>query len=190
MSEQTGSASTADRSPTDRMPDAPLGRMPPGRLREPAHRVSPRARWMWALSGVVQMVVLLGAQVLWWFIDEDGSRSPHVVVGVLWLVLAAAYLVGMPQWRYRVHRWEATDTAVYTQTGWISQERRIAPISRIQTVDLARGPISQLFRLATVTVTTASAAGPLKIHGLDVEDARRLIADLTAATVTETGDAT
>lgn len=169
---------------------APIAGMPGSRLREPAHQVSPRARLMWALSGVVQMLALLVVQVLWWLLDDDGSRTPHVVVGVIWLLFTAAYLVVMPQWRYRVHRWEATSSAVYTQTGWISQERRIAPISRIQTVDLARGPISQLFRLATVTVTTASAAGPLKIHGLDVEDARRLIDELTAATVAETGDAT
>lgn len=41
-----------------------------------------------------------------------------------------------------------------------------------------------------MTVTTASAAGPLTIEGLDVEDARRLVDELTDATVAETGDAT
>ena len=66
-----------------------------------------------------------------------------------------------------MHRWEVTDTAVYTQTGWWSRERRIAPMSRIQTVDHAEGAIARLFGLATVTVTTASAAGALEIAGLD-----------------------
>ena len=66
-----------------------------------------------------------------------------------------------------VHRWEVTDTAVYTQTGWWRRERRIAPMSRIQTVDYVEGAISRLFGLATVTVTTASAAGALEIAGLD-----------------------
>jgi len=98
--------------------------------------------------------------------------------------------VVMPQWRYRVHRWEATETAVYTQTGWLSQERRIAPISRVQTVDSERGPIEQLFKLANVTVTTASAAGPIKIDGLAAADADRLVADLTARVGQTTGDAT
>ncbi len=78
----------------------------------------------------------------------------------------------MPQWRYRVHTWEDAGGAVYTQTGWITQERRIAPVNRIQTVDTQRGPIEQLFKLSNVTVTTASAAGPLKIHGLDRDDRR------------------
>ncbi|MEO8827519.1 PH domain-containing protein [Lapillicoccus sp.] len=159
-------------------------------LREPANLVSPRARLMWLLEGVVQMVVLLAGQVVWWLIDQDGPRTPHVVVAAVWFVLAAAYLVVMPQWRYRVHRWENTETAVYTQTGWLSQERRIAPVSRIQTVDLARGPVAQLLGLASVTVTTASAAGPLKIHGLDLAVARHLVNDLTERTIAEPGDAT
>ena len=54
------------------------------------------------------------------------------------VVTETAYLVVMPQWRYRVHRWEVTPEAVYTQTGWFNQERRIAPIVRIQSVALSR----------------------------------------------------
>jgi len=96
----------------------------------------------------------------------------------------------MPIWRYRVHRWEVTSSAVYTQTGWISQERRIAPLSRVQTVDLTRGPIAQLLRLATVRVTTASAAGHLVVHGLDQDEAAALVERLTAAAAAERGDAT
>jgi uncharacterized protein len=160
------------------------------RLRPPLHRASPRALWYWAARAAVLWVVLLAPQALWWFIDSDGSNLPHLVVGAAWLVLAAAHLAVMPQWRYRVHRWEATDTAVYTQTGWLSQERRIAPISRVQTVDSERGPIEQLFKLANVTVTTASAAGPLKIEGLAAKDADQLVADLTSRVGQSTGDAT
>lgn len=159
------------------------------RLRPPMHRVSPRALWYWAARAAVLWVVLLVPQVIWWFAG-GGDRLPHLIVALVWLVLAAVHLVVMPQWRYRVHRWEATDTAVYTQTGWISQERRIAPISRVQTVDSERGPIEQLFRLANVTVTTASAAGPIKIHGLAIKDADRLVADLTVRVGQTTGDAT
>lgn len=171
------------------MSDGPGAETPP-RLREPAHLVSPRARLMWVTESVLLAVVLLAGQVAWWLLDDGGSRTPHLLVGVAWLVVAGGYTAVMPLWRYRVHRWETTPTAVYTQRGWLSQERRIAPISRIQTVDLSRGPLSQLFRLASVTVTTASAAGPLTIEGLDVDDARRLVDELTEATVAETGDAT
>ena len=56
-------------------------------------------------------------------------------------------------------RWEVTDRAVYTLHGWLVREWRIAPISRVQTVDTQRGPLQQLLGLANVTVTTASARG-------------------------------
>jgi membrane protein YdbS with pleckstrin-like domain len=160
------------------------------RLREPAHRVSPKARLMWLIEGAAGVLVLLGVQAGWWFLDGRGARTPHLVVGAVWLVVGAAYLAVMPAWRYRVHRWETTPTAVYTQTGWYDQERRIAPVSRIQTVDLARGPVAQLLGLASITVTTASAAGPLRIHGLELDTALQLVEELTARTVAEPGDAT
>ena len=160
------------------------------RLREPANLVSPRARLMWLAEGALLMLILLGGQVAWWFIDGRGSRTPHLVVGAVWLVVTVLYLSIMPVWRYRVHRWENTETAVYTQTGWLDQERRIAPVSRIQTVDMNRGPVAQALGLASVTVTTASAAGPLRIHGLDLDVARHLVEDLTALTIAERGDAT
>jgi membrane protein YdbS with pleckstrin-like domain len=89
-----------------------------------------------------------------------------------------------------VHRWETTATAVYTQTGWIARERRIAPMSRVQTVDLEQSVVSRILRLATVTVTTASAAGPLRIEGLDHDVAERLVDELTRRAEDEAGDAT
>ncbi len=157
-------------------------------LREPSQRVSPRARSMWTVEAAAQtaaptiaLIVLSGPvdlfDVPWW---------PWLVGG---LVLAA-YVVVVPRWRYLVHRWEVTDTAVYTQTGWWSRERRIAPMSRIQTVDHVEGALSRLFGLATVTVTTASAAGALGIAGLDKEVARRLVDELTMKADAVEGDAT
>ena len=96
----------------------------------------------------------------------------------------------MPRWRYRVHRWELATDAVYTRSGWWTQEWRIAPVSRIQTVDTERGPIGRLFHLTKVTVTTASAAGPLVIDGLDDEVGMTLTAAVTAAAQIVRDDAT
>ncbi|MCY7396389.1 MAG: PH domain-containing protein [Nocardioides sp.] len=154
-------------------------------LREPAERVSPRARSMWRLGAALEGAFVVGVAVVtavvgwtpWWL---------AVIVGVLVVAWAAV----VPQWRYLVHRWEVTETAVYTQTGWWARERRIAPMSRIQTVDLSESAVSRLFRLATVTVTTASAAGALSIAGLDATRARELVAELTTRADAVDGDAT
>jgi uncharacterized protein len=158
-------------------------------LRAPLHRVDPRARWYWATSAGVRWLVLIGIQLAIWFSRSRPSDAHSIVLSIT-VALALIHLGVMPQWRYFVHRWEDTETAIYTQSGWITQERRIAPIARIQTVDTHRGPIEQLFGLANLTVTTASAAGPLKIHGLARGEADRLAAELTERTQTASDDAT
>jgi membrane protein YdbS with pleckstrin-like domain len=157
-------------------------------LRAPRNRVSRRAIWYWTVRALGGWLILLMIEVSW-MIKAGATRTPTLVLLVT-LVVAAVHLVVMPRWRYRVHLWEATPAAVYTQAGWFNQERRIAPVSRIQTIDSERGPFEQLFGLANVTVTTASAAGPLKIHALDHSTAQRLIDELTTRTQATRGDAT
>jgi membrane protein YdbS with pleckstrin-like domain len=157
-------------------------------LREPSQRVSPRARLMWTVEAGVQAVVPMVALVV-----LAGPVDAFDLPWWVWLLLAVVlvpYVAVVPSWRYLVHRWEVTDTAVYTQTGWWARERRIAPMSRIQTVDHVEGAVARLFGLATVTVTTASAAGALGIPGLDREVARRLVDELTLKADAVEGDAT
>ncbi|HRD62454.1 MAG TPA: PH domain-containing protein [Nocardioides sp.] len=157
-------------------------------LREPSQRVSPRARLMWTVEALLLAVLLAAVPIV-----LAGPLSLFDLPWWLWLLgglALAAYVVVEPHWRYVVHSWEVTDTAVYTQTGWWSRERRIAPMSRIQTVDHVEGVLSRLFGLATVTATTASAAGALEISGLDKDVARRLVDDLTVKADAVEGDAT
>jgi uncharacterized protein len=158
-------------------------------LRAPAHRVSPRAIGYWTVRASFGWLVLVAIQLGWLFGDLDHPGT-HLTFLAGTGVVAVLHLIVMPQWRYRVHRWETTAEAVYTQTGWFTQERRIAPISRIQTVDSAFGVLERIFGLANVTVTTASAAGPIRIHGLRQPDAQLLVDQLTRTTAATQGDAT
>jgi membrane protein YdbS with pleckstrin-like domain len=157
-------------------------------LREPRNQVSRRAIGYWTATAAVGAVVLLGIEIgvaalcgfdsAWW-----------AGIGASALVLLARVLI-MPRWRYRVHRWEVTEDALYTRTGWFAVHWRIAPISRIQTIDSERTLPERIFGLANVTATTASAAGHIKIHGLDLATADTLQAELSLATARIPGDAT
>jgi membrane protein YdbS with pleckstrin-like domain len=159
------------------------------RLRPPRHRVSRRAIGYWTLRAAMGWFVPFAVQVVW-LVADTGHLTGHLTGLAVTALVAAVHVLVMPQWRYRVHRWETTPEAVYTQAGWLNQSRRIAPVSRIQTVDTARGPLEQLFGLTNITVTTASAAGPLKIDGLDHTTAQRLVDELTTTTQANPGDAT
>lgn len=138
-----------------------------------------------AISGVVSIAIAVGIYAVvpsrpWW----------ATVLLVLLIAIDLVHFVAMPPIRYRVHRWEVTDTAVHTRAGWIGRHTRIAPISRIQTVDSTQGAIMRLFGLASLTVTTASAAGPISIDCLDATTAKELVAQLTEITAATPGDAT
>lgn len=157
-------------------------------LRPPRHRVSPRTPWVWAAGALVRDAVAVGALAL-----VTGPWAWFAMPAWGWVLLAVAllaYTVAMPALRYVTHRWETTPAAVYTQTGWLTRERRLAPMSRVQTVDLEEGPVSRLLGLANVTVTTASAAGPLHIEGLARDRAVRLVEELTRNAGSLPGDAT
>ncbi|MGQ0839754.1 PH domain-containing protein [Actinokineospora sp.] len=159
------------------------------RLRAPANLVSKRAIVHWTLRAAIFWTILVVGQ---WVVVLVADDPPGWLPVTLFtsLVVGLVHTVVMPRWRYRVHRWETTAEAVFTRSGWVNQEWRLAPVSRIQTVDTQRGPIQQLLKLATVTVTTASAAGPLKIEGLDEDVATRIVDELASTTQATPGDAT
>ncbi|HUZ24070.1 MAG TPA: PH domain-containing protein [Streptosporangiaceae bacterium] len=161
--------------------------MLPG-LRDPSNRVSRRAVGYWTARAAADGLCLLAAEIA--VAAGTGFGLGWWIALAVTLLAVAAYALIMPRWRYRVHRWEVTGEAVYTRTGWISVHWRIAPISRIQTIDSHRWFGERLFGLANVTATTASAAGPVHIRGLDRGTADRLLDQLTAATGQVPGDAT
>ena len=158
-------------------------------LAEPAWRPSPRAKMLWAAAPALGWAIVVLAEVVWTVLDS-AHRVWQPVALVVTLVVAAVHVAGVPLWRYAVHRWEITDEAVYTRTGWFTQESRVAPISRVQTVDTHRGPIERLLGLATVTVTTASSAGAVRIPALDLAVAEQTVERLTEVAATHRGDAT
>ncbi|WP_235672581.1 PH domain-containing protein [Mycolicibacterium hodleri] len=162
-------------------------------LVDPANPPSRKAPMVWALAAAIPWAVLSVAQVAW--LVFDASRGWwHALAAVVTVFGIVTFVVVAPLWRYRVHRWDVCidvpTPAVFTRTGWLVQERRIAPISRVQTVDTHRGPLDRIFGLANVTVTTASSAGAVRIVALDVDVADRIVAQLTDVAAIGDRDAT
>jgi uncharacterized protein len=158
-------------------------------LVDPAHPPSTKAPLVWAIGAAIPWLALAIGQLVWFALDCR-LLWLHAAAAAGTAIAVAVFVVMVPLWRYRVHRWEIGAQAVYTRTGWLVQERRIAPISRVQTVDTYRGPLDQLFGLANVTVTTASSAGAVRIVALDSEVADRVVAQLTDIAALGAEDAT
>lgn len=158
-------------------------------LRPPRERVDPRCRQWWLAQVVVTAacvvvpLVVLGIWIeaaRWWF------HWPAIVAAVLSVV----GMVMVPRVRWAIHRWEATDQALYSRSGLFWHEWRAAPLSRVQSVDMVRGPLQQRFGLATISVTTASAKGEVKIQALDADVAEEMVDRFTLLTEADQQDAT
>lgn len=174
------------------MTDAPATDIPRARLgplRPPTEQPSPRAIWHWATQAALTWAILLaGLAAANLILDHPPGWLPTITtVAVLAAVLHVAI---MPVWRYRVHRWELSDDAAYTRTGWISHHHRIVPASRVQAVDIQRHALQRLFGLATVHVSTTAHGGALSISGLRYAVAEQVAIDLTAIAKATPGDAT
>lgn len=158
-------------------------------LVEPTHPPSGKAPLVWALGAAIPWAFVVIGQLVWLAVDRR-MLWLNLVAAVVTACGIAVFVIVVPLWRYRVHRWDISPQAVYTRSGWLVQERRIAPISRVQTVDTYRGPFDQLFGLSNVTVTTASSAGAVRIVALDSDVADRVVAQLTDIAAIGVGDAT
>lgn len=154
----------------------------PPPVREPAWSLSRSAISYWLAEGIVESLFLgLGTAAFLLFVPPaEGTPLPVL----RWLVpisvaLYAVVAIGIrPRLRHRVHRWEVTGDAVYTVTGWLSRTWTLVPISRIQTVDVTRGALQQLFGLASVAVLTASSQGTVRVPHLETGIAHRVADDL------------
>lgn len=149
--------------------------------RPPRHPVDPRCRgwwvtqWLLLVGGTAVVLVVLAIMI-------TPARGWLLLATLAVVVLGAIPTILQPLVSYRIHRWETTDDAIYARSGWLWREWRAAPLSRVQTVDLVRGPLQQRFGLATVTITTASAKGEVKIEALDADQAEDLVQRLTVLT--------
>ncbi|KUI12996.1 hypothetical protein AU193_04455 [Mycobacterium sp. GA-1285] len=158
-------------------------------LPDPANKPSRKAPLVWAIGAAIPWSFLALGQLVWFVVDPR-PWWVHALAALGTLLGILLFVVVVPWWRYRVHRWDIDPQAVYTRTGWLTQERRIAPISRVQTVDTERGPLDRLFGLANVTVTTASSAGAVRIVALDTDVADAVVARLTDIAALGSEDAT
>jgi uncharacterized protein len=140
--------------------------------------LDPRVMNLWRLTDGLALAVLLllllaGVGIGWWFLPELG----------LWLVAAWGLLaVGSvvlvlwyPLRAYRAWGFRVTERVLETRSGVWFQRTQLLPLTRLQHVDLERGPLERMFGLASLVLHTAGThAASLTIPGLEAEYAVRL----------------
>jgi membrane protein YdbS with pleckstrin-like domain len=90
-------------------------------------------------------------------------------------LLGAAFGAWLGIKRHRRTLWKLDEQGFALQRGrWWQTESRV-PVSRVQHLDLKRGPLERAFKLATLVIHTAGTKmAAVSVSGLDGEDAERL----------------
>ncbi len=153
-------------------------------VREPAWSLPRSAISLWITESIIGCL-WLGAALAAFFVfvpAELGGPVPFLRTALpVLLAVYAVVAIGVRPWvKHRVYRWEITADAAFTRSGWLTQTWTLVPISRIQTVDVTRGVLQQLFGLATVAVLTASSQGTVRIWHLEHDVAQRVADDLAS----------
>lgn len=139
--------------------------------------LDPRVIRLWRWTSLIVFGVALLAQLMAVLMISEARRRPWLI-GSLWVFLI--FLCAVISWRrppraYRAWGYRIDDKVLEIRNGLLFRHTRLLPLSRMQHVDIDRGPLERQFGLASLTLHTAGThASSIRIPGLDAEEAVRL----------------
>ena len=133
---------------------------------------------LWRVSFLIGFGVLL--LILLIPVVAAGMTEPRALVwlAVVWLAAAAVsvwFCLWYPPRLYRSWGYRIDAKVLETRSGRVFQRARLLPLSRLQHVDIERGPLERMFGLAAVVLHTAGThSANIRIPGLEASEAMRL----------------
>ena len=141
-------------------------------------RLDPHVVRLWILSaalgtGLVLLLALVGGVVLWTF-----TGFPRFIIVGAWLWLGLTFFFEtswLPRRRYEATSFRLSPTFYEFRSGVYWRTSVMIPISRLQHIDLLRGPLERRFGLATLEIYTAGTRNAShKIAGVQFDRALEL----------------
>ena len=156
--------------------DTPADTTPPPEWR----RLAPAAAIVRAIAGAIGGVILSTpvAGLLVALLSEQFAFSP-LVSGLVAIPTATLAGGGLGAWmgrlRWKRTQWRLDDIGLHVRRGVIWHTDALVPRSRVQHLDVERGPLERQFSLATLVVHTAGTqTAALRLSGLHDPDAMAL----------------
>lgn len=134
----------------------------------------PRARTLFVLANLVGFgiaaagsLAVIGLLVPW--------KPLAVALSLTNIVALPALGIWLARKQYRYTQWRLDDDGFALRRGRLWQTETRVPATRVQHLDLKRGPLERRFDLSTLIVHTAGTRhSAVSVSGLDAGDAERL----------------
>jgi membrane protein YdbS with pleckstrin-like domain len=133
---------------------------------------------LWRASALISFGMLLAPLLI--LLIAIGLAEPRTLVWLAfgWLALAAVsvwFCLWYPPRLYSSWGYRIDAKVLETRSGRVFQRERLLPLSRLQHVDIERGPLERMFGLAALILHTAGThSASVRIPGLAAADAARL----------------
>ena len=145
---------------------------------ETYHTLNPKAKVSMYIGNMLKGLLLSVFTVSVLLILGDQMPFVAKMAATAALVICWVYLILAPEVYYRRYRYFITEDKIDIRCGIIILKHTVVPSERIHQVEVVRGPINNLFKLADITVTTAG--GVATIEYLDVDTADEIADKLNA----------
>ena len=133
---------------------------------------------LWRVSGLIGFGVLLLSLLIPLAVVSVAEPRALLWLILAWLAAAAVsvwYCLWYPPRLYRSWGYRIDAKVLETRSGRIFQRARLLPLSRLQHVDIERGPLERIFGLAALVLHTAGThSANIRIPGLEAAEATRL----------------
>lgn len=148
-------------------------------MSEEYRRLSKRCEASMYTGYAVLMAVMLAVYLpVYLFAGDFWCRHEILTLWQVLLIVLLAYCLLAPPVFYRHYRYILDGKQIDVTRGVFFLRRTVVPVERIMQVEVVRGPINRIWRLADVHITTAG--GTATIQYLDPAEADRIAADLGA----------
>jgi membrane protein YdbS with pleckstrin-like domain len=147
--------------------------------------LDPRVLRLWQLTDLIAYVILLlvgviGGVVL--MVNLPASRTWVAAAWVAFALLGLWTILYYHPRNYRAWGYRLDQRVLLIRHGVWFRAVKLLPLTRLQHVDIKRGPLQRHFGLSTLVLHTAgTAAASIEVPGLDADEAVRLRDQLVAA---------
>jgi len=127
-------------------------------LSRPKEKIHPKALKAWRINGVIksfiEWLIVIGYFVARHFIEQL-PFFVGVILIILVLLMTILHIFIVPKIRMYYWGYQINEHDIDIQHGIIVIKRTLVPMTRIQHVDTEHGPILRLFKLVTLSISTA-----------------------------------